>query len=338
MLRKRLFVKRILFGTLKISLLIFFIVFFIGPLIFKFSYAIQRQVIFLNYINLPPNPDYNSPEKFGLNGTRNFYIQTADKVSLGVWHILPESLIKDNSTPKEYYESSLSNGEPVFIYMHGNSGNRAAGHRIELYKLLREKYHVIAFDYRSYGDSSKIPPTEMGVVKDAISVLQWVKNMTTSKIFIWGHSLGTGISTHALHILGLENIHIDGLILESPFNSIRQEVGEHPSAAIFRNMPWFKYTVVDALYNNGLRFESDVHIMHVDNPILIIHAEDDLVVPFKLGFKLYSDASKHRTKDQGFIQFEKLDKKHGYGHKYICRAPELPNIIRNFVAESLKTN
>lgn len=54
----------------------------------------------------------------------------------------------------------------------------------------------------------------------------------------------------------------------------------------FRNMPWFKYTVVDALYNSGFRFESDAHIMHVDNPILILHAEDDLVVPFKLGFRV----------------------------------------------------
>lgn len=44
--------------------------------------------------------------------------------------------------------------------------------------------------------------------------------------------------------------------------------------------------------------------------------------------QLYSDASKRRTKNQGFIQFEKFEKKHGYGHKYICRAPELPNIIR----------
>lgn len=75
----------------------------------------------------------------------------------------------------------------------------------------------------------------MGVIKDAITVLQWVKNMTSSKIFIWGHSLGTGISTHALHILGLENIHVDGLILESPFNNIRCEVGEHPSTLVLYN-------------------------------------------------------------------------------------------------------
>lgn len=85
-----------------------------------------------------------------MNGTRNYYIETDENVKLGTWHILPETLIpNDNHIDEEYYKKSLHSGESVFIYAHGNSGNRAAGHRIELYKILRKHYHVIAFDYRS---------------------------------------------------------------------------------------------------------------------------------------------------------------------------------------------
>ena len=51
---------------------------------------------------------------------------------------------------ESFYESSLSHGEPVILYMHGNSGSRGSSHRVELYTLLRNlNYHVIAFDYRS---------------------------------------------------------------------------------------------------------------------------------------------------------------------------------------------
>lgn len=38
---------------------------------------------------------------------------------------------------------------PIFLYMHGNSGNRASNHRLELYKLFQSlDYHVVCFDYR----------------------------------------------------------------------------------------------------------------------------------------------------------------------------------------------
>lgn len=51
----------------------------------------------------------------------------------------------------EAYEAVLNNAkQPVFLYMHGNSGNRASSHRLELYKLFQAlDYHVICFDYRS---------------------------------------------------------------------------------------------------------------------------------------------------------------------------------------------
>ena len=53
------------------------------------------------------------------------------------------------------WESALSAiDRPIFLYLHGNAFNRAALHRRELYDLLADmQYHVIAFDYRGYGDS-----------------------------------------------------------------------------------------------------------------------------------------------------------------------------------------
>lgn len=66
---------------------------------------------------------------------------------------MPGALINDSrkvDATDEWYEAQLKDGKPVFLYMHGNSGSRAAEHRVQLYKVIRNmEYHVVAFDYRS---------------------------------------------------------------------------------------------------------------------------------------------------------------------------------------------
>ena len=46
--------------------------------------------------------------------------------------------------------------EKIVIYLHGNAFDRGAWHRVEMYKLLSSHFgsHVIAFDYRGFGDST----------------------------------------------------------------------------------------------------------------------------------------------------------------------------------------
>jgi abhydrolase domain-containing protein 12 len=44
---------------------------------------------------------------------------------------------------------------------------------------------------------------------------------------------------------------------------------------------------VQPLYDNELRFESDRHIGKIACPVMILHAEDDNVVPFALGEKVF---------------------------------------------------
>lgn len=69
-------------------------------------------------------------------------------------------------------------------------------------------------------------------MKDVIYVYNWIANKTNARIFIWGHSLGTGLSLHALALLEKENRRPYGLILESPFNNMKDEITEHPFAVV----------------------------------------------------------------------------------------------------------
>lgn len=44
--------------------------------------------------------------------------------------------------------------------------------------------------------------------------------------------------------------------------------------------------IVEPFYENNLRFESDKHISKIECPIMILHAEDDGVIPFFLAEKV----------------------------------------------------
>lgn len=85
-----------------------------------------------------------------------------------------------------------------------------------------------------YGDSSDVDPSEEGVVSDSMFMFKWIANRTSSKIFVWGHSLGTGISTHSLSLLKEEGYKASGLFLESPFNNLKDEISEYPMTQVIK--------------------------------------------------------------------------------------------------------
>lgn len=220
----------------------------------------------------------------------------------------------------------------IVLYMHGNSGHRGAGHRVELYRMLqRLDCHVIAFDYRSYGDSSPIECSELGLVNDALAMYSYVKGVTNSPVYVWGHSLGTGVATHFMSRLVADGLPLpQGVVLESPFSNIRDEVRQHPFSWLFRHLPWFNVMIAQPMYNNHLRFESDRHIGTFHQPVMIVHAEDDLVVPYKLGYQLYRKSLDVRGKAWGPVEFHRFEGSSHYGHKFLCRAPEMPRLVHHF--------
>ncbi|EDW71427.1 lysophosphatidylserine lipase ABHD12 isoform X1 [Drosophila virilis] len=233
-----------------------------------------------------------------------------------------------------FYERLLRvPGACVVLYLHGNTATRGSGHRSEVYKLLRQlNYHVFSFDYRGYADSDPVPPTEDGVVRDAMMVFEYIANLTSNPIFIWGHSLGTGVATHmCAKLASLKERGPRGVILESPFTNIREEIRLHPFSRPFRHLPWYDFTISQPMYSNKLRFESDKHVAEFHQPIMIVHAEDDVVVPFHLGYRLYRIALDKRSRSWGPVEFHRFDGSHGYGHKYLCRAPEMPRLVQNFL-------
>ncbi|XP_033835510.1 lysophosphatidylserine lipase ABHD12 [Periophthalmus magnuspinnatus] len=307
------------------------------PVIIKLCPSIQAKLVFLNFVRVPYFIDLRRPLDQGLNHTHNFYLEPETGARVGVWHTVP-SLMWREAQNKDglWFESSLRSAKSVILYLHGNAGTRGGDHRVQLYKVLSSLgFHVIAFDYRGWGDSDG-SPSELGMTSDALFVYDWIKvRLNKTPLYIWGHSLGTGVATNLVRRLCDRGSPPDSLILESPFTNIREEAKSHPFSMVYRFLPGFDWFFLDAISANHIYFASDDNVNHISCPVLILHAEDDTVVPFHLGKKLYNMASRSKSLSGHKVQFVPFDSSLSYKHKFIYRSPELPHILSNFLEMSL---
>lgn len=65
-------------------------------------------------------------------------------------------------------------------------------------------------------------------MQDSVIFYNWLKNKTKANIYVWGHSLGTPLSTNTIATLKNKHIVPFGLILEAPLTSMREEIPIHP--------------------------------------------------------------------------------------------------------------
>lgn len=324
--------------------LVAILLFVIVPVVFMFSIGMQKSIIFPTYIIEPK--DYSNPEVYGITGVRNMYINISypesENIALGVWQILPLEMVSDIVKNNEYnFDGALSNEKyHILLYLHGNGSDRSKS--IELYQILREFFHIFSVDYRGYADSTVAELTEDNIVSDLSFVYKWLKRRSKSKIFVWGHSLGTGVGTHLLYNLKKENIQAAGLVLETPFTSVTDVVKMHPIVKFYSFLPWSDATLLQPIRDNGMDFNSKMYIKDVDCPIMILHAEDDEIIPYSVATELYYTAINNRNLTyQGEVTYH-LYGPDGYGHMHLYLASELPNQVKDFltlcIEFSKKTN
>jgi alpha-beta hydrolase superfamily lysophospholipase len=184
---------------------------------------------------------------------------------------------------------------------------------------------VLAIDYRGYGDSSSVILSEKTVVEDARAALAWIQEQAEfkAKVVVYGKSLGTSIASHMVAEFG-GNSSVDGLILEAPFNNMYDEV---MTFHVAKAASW----IVDVraqLSVSGCIFDSDKWLPRVKAPVLILHAEDDNVVPYSLVKKLYESALEVGKKNIRFITF---GKHLTLGHMDIYRAENIETELKKFI-------
>jgi fermentation-respiration switch protein FrsA (DUF1100 family) len=162
-----------------------------------------------------------------------------------------------------------SGAQPVVLYFQGNAeGLPARAGRFTW--LVADGTGLLALCYRGYGGSSGCP-TEAGLIRDAVAAYGFARARYPAKrVVLWGESLGTGVAVALA--AGHE---IAGLILDAPFTSAA-EVGA--AAYPFAPVRWLMKD----------KFRSDERIGRVSAPLLVLHGEQDAIVPIKFGERLFA--------------------------------------------------
>ncbi|XP_056326213.1 lysophosphatidylserine lipase ABHD12 isoform X1 [Danio aesculapii] len=279
--------------------------------------------------------DLSRPSDVGLNHTINLYLKPEEGVRVGVWHTVPEHRWKEAQGKNvEWYEKALGDGSPIFIYLHGNGGNRSALHRIGVANVLSALgYHALAMDYRGFGDSTG-EPTEPGLTTDAVHLYNWVKKRSgNSLVCVWGHSIGSGVTTNTAVQLLEEGKKFDGIILEGAMLSGRAAAKQgygHPFSWFYWKFPYIQFFLFNPMKNNKIVFPSDENLEKIRTPIMILHSKDDHVSPFSVAQEIYRIAKKAQNSDER-VKLVLFDEKHGYLHNGLYRDHRLPNMLREFV-------
>ena len=163
---------------------------------------------------------------------------------------------------------------PTLLYLHGTFRNLFRNYpKIEA---LREAgFAVVAVDYRGWGESEPIVPSQASILADAD--VAWteleLRQPEPRKRVIFGHSMGGGV---AIDLASRKHYRTDygALIVESTFTSLPDVAAANGVVGTIGS--WI----------TRQKFYSIDKIAQVDAPILMMHGDADQTVPVALGRNL----------------------------------------------------
>lgn len=160
-----------------------------------------------------------------------------------------------------------SSSKQVVLFFHGNAED--LGHLDQLAQIFNDKgYSFMSFDYRGYGLSTG-KPGEQSNYQDAQFFFDYVKSkgFNNENIIIWGRSIGGGVATYLA-----EAHEVRLLVIESSFTSA------------------FKVLTKITLFPFD-RFNNLERMKNIKVPLLLLHGNDDEIIPAAHGLQLF-DAHK----------------------------------------------
>ena len=220
----------------------------------------QRQAIF--------DPRNGNQRWFSepLPGTEEFDVKLANGHQLHFWYV-----------PQEDAKRA-----PTVLYLHGARWN-LNGSVFRMSRWFDLGFNVLAVDYRGFGKSTELLPSEETVYEDARAALEELKRRepNPARRFIYGHSLGGALAIDlAAGPLKEAGNEVGGIIIESTFTSI---------PAVVRGMKYGWVPGIGMVVTQP--FDSATKIGKVDTPLLIIHGTADGIVPHAMADELYAAAA-----------------------------------------------
>ncbi|PNH44317.1 hypothetical protein VD0004_g3332 [Verticillium dahliae] len=291
--------------------------------------SVQRHALYAHKINTLWFRDINEPELFGFatGQVTPFFLKTPDEVELYAWHIAPLPLYLQNeealSTQKPGVSEDITATESfrvlkedpkarVVVYLHGNAGDIAQGHRPDSYHTLTDtsSYHVLTIDYRGFGHSTGAP-SEPGLIQDAATLIDWVINVagiSADRIVILGQSLGTAVASGVAERYASEGVEFAGVVLVAGFSSLPKMLRGYRAAGVLHLLgplnawpwllDWVERNVIWEKWHTVARLERLVHLAKTRLRLIIIAAADDADIPPEESNRLFRVAANATAKGE----------------------------------------
>jgi len=252
-------------------------------------YFVQRGLMYYPTDHLPP------PAASGVAEMRVISVATEDGLALTSWY------------------RPAAPGRPTLIYFHGNGGVIAGrGYKVRPY--LDAGYGVLMAEYRGYGGNPG-KPHEQGLYADGRANLLFLSDegVSPGRWVLYGESLGTGVAVQMAAEYAATGP-VGALVLESPFESMAEAAAHH-------------YPFVPARLLVKDRFDSASKIASVRAPVLVVHGENDRVIPVAQGKGLFAKA--RPPKESHWIANAEHNVLHEFG---------MPKIVLEFVGRHVENS
>lgn len=202
-----------------------------------------------------PSIERVRPAEVGLVGVEEIEIATGDGNRVLAWH------------------GRAAPGQPTLLYFHGNGGSLA--NRAErIRKYMEQGRGVFMMTYRGYGGSSGWPSERANVAdaKRAYDVLV-ASGVGANDIILYGESIGTGVAVQVA-----AERQVAGIILDAPYTSVLDV-----ATTLYPFLP------VHTLMRD--RYETTAHLPQIKAPLLVVHGENDRIIPVEMGRAVYRAAN-----------------------------------------------
>ncbi|HLB79994.1 MAG TPA: alpha/beta hydrolase [Dongiaceae bacterium] len=218
--------------------------------------ALGLLFVFQRQLLYYPSGERPSLETAGLAGRMTpVRLTTADGLELLAWY------------------AAAAEGRPTVVYFHGNAGH--IGYRADKVRpYLAAGLGVLLLEYRGYGGNPGRPDEE-GLYADARAALDFLDGagVAAERRVLYGESLGGAVAVQ----MAAERA-AGAVVLEAPFTSV-PEVGQS------------KFPIFPVRWLARDRLDSLAKIGAVGAPVLVLHGEQDQIVPIRFGRALFAAAN-----------------------------------------------
>jgi fermentation-respiration switch protein FrsA (DUF1100 family) len=202
-----------------------------------------------------PDPTRVSPIAAGLAGVEEIEVEAGDGSKLVAWH------------------APARGDNPTLLYFHGNAAN-AANRASKIETMRAQGYGVFYLNNRGYGGSGG-RTTEANNVADAVAAYDHLTafGVPAEKIAAYGESLGSG---QAVRLAAQRPV--VAVVLEAPLTS---------TVEVART--GYAWLPLSLLITD--KYDNERNIGAVKVPVLILHGEQDAVIPVEMGRRVYDAAN-----------------------------------------------